>query len=440
MFDAPWVIAYYLQAKYFRRFLSRRQLERWQQKKLKKVLRNAPKRYRFYAHLSEPTYSNFPIQNKRSTVHHFQDLNAYQIPSDLAFDMAVRAEKTREFKPMLGKVTVGLSTGTSGSRGLFLANRKERLRWAGTVLAKVLPKPIWKSSRIAFCFRANSNLYTTVSSNQSIQFRFFDLLDPFEQLIEQLNAAQPDLLVAPAYFLRLLAQAKENQHLTISPTRVISVAEVLEDVDREIIERNFQKPIHQIYQATEGFIGSTCRFGTLHLNEDLLFFEKEYLDSDPEPSKRRFVPIITDLFRSSQAMIRYRLNDVLIEKTTQCPCGSIFTAIEKVEGRCDDVFYLPDSKQNTLRPIYPDLIRNRLVQDVPHLHEFQVIQISPMQIEIRYELETTEDRGDQLLQALQNLFQEMGLKIPHFEIQRGVKIDLSGKLRRVLRKFEVNHL
>lgn len=99
--------------------------------------------------------------------------------------------------------------------------------------------------------------------------------------------------------------------------KIISVAEVLEDIDREFISTIFQQTVHQIYQCTEGFLATTCKHGTLHINEDLVHIEKEYLDQE----RGIFVPIITDFMRKTQPIIRYRLNDILIEKKQHAPAA-----------------------------------------------------------------------------------------------------------------------
>jgi phenylacetate-coenzyme A ligase PaaK-like adenylate-forming protein len=71
--------------------------------------------------------------------------------------------------------------------------------------------------------------------------------------------------------------------LRIAPSHVISVAEVLEDSDREAVRAAFGVPTHQLYQATEGFLGYTCEHGTLHLNESFVHIEPDWLDA-PTPA------------------------------------------------------------------------------------------------------------------------------------------------------------
>ena len=72
------------------------------------------------------------------------------IKKEEAFRVALQAETTRDFAPQLEGITVGLSSGTSGNRGLFLVGPQEQAKWAGTILAKALPGSLWAEQRIAF--------------------------------------------------------------------------------------------------------------------------------------------------------------------------------------------------------------------------------------------------------------------------------------------------
>ncbi len=112
-----------------------------------------------------------------------------------------------------------------------------------------------------------------------------------------------------------------------------SIADVLDPDVEERISEAFGVRVGQIYQATEGFLGITCRQGRMHLNEDLAVIETEQVGPG------RFVPVITDLYRQTQAIVRYRLEDVLVEGSG-CDCGSALRVIERIEGRQDDVLQL----------------------------------------------------------------------------------------------------
>lgn len=408
------ILQHYLQTKYFRQFNSREQLLKWQnqqvQKFLNRILPYSPFYQQYYQGLDIQSWQNFPIIDKAKMMDNFDQLNTVKILASEAFEIALKAEQTRDFSSNLRGYTVGLSTGTSGNRGLFLVSPQEQWIWAGTILAKLLPDFILFPEKIAFFLRANSRLYETVKS-QRLQFQFFDLLDPIINHIQRLNQYQPTLLVAPASLLRLLAEFQAQGSLNISPKKIVSVAEVLDPLDADYMSGIFNQIIHQIYQCTEGFLGYTCNYGTLHLNEDIIAIQKDYLDDD----QSRFMPIITDFRRTTQPIIRYRLNDILVERKTPCRCGSVLMAIEQIEGRQDDIFYLPHQSRNgELVTIFSDFIRRAIVIVSADIEDYQVIQLSLNRIEVALKVRSGEkDRIQKdVLKSFSTLFESLQCHLP----------------------------
>ena len=342
------VLLYYLYYKYRRPFKDREALEKWQEKKLKKHLDYVAAHAAFYSGKRE--FQDYPIMDKAFLMAHFDTLNTVGIRRAEAEAFALRAERERDFAPKLRGVTVGLSSGTSGRRGIFLVSDGEKNRWAGYILARFLPGSILDSLDIAFFMRADSNLYQAVSS-RNIRFHFFDIYRDMEEHKERLERTKPAILAGQPSLLLMLAREREQGNLHISPGTVISIAEVLEREDELYLKKAFcLEVIHQVYQCTEGCLASTCARGTLHLNEDIVRIEREYLD------RNRFVPIVTDFQRKAQPIIRYRLNDILVEKESPCGCGSPFLALEKIEGREDDIFVFLDGKGQK-KTVFPDFIR-----------------------------------------------------------------------------------
>ena len=235
------------------------------------------------------------------------------------------------------------------------------------MLAKALPNGLFSGERVALFLRANSNLYKSVESPW-LSFSYFDLFQPLEQNLASLTSYQPSIIVAPAQVLRQLALDVVAGKLILAPKRVISVAEVLEQDDREIIENAFGQA-HEIYQATEGFLASTCKDGVLHLNEEYLYIEPQWLDS----RKKRFVPIITDFSRMTQPIVRYRLDDILVAKEMPCTCGNKAMALERIEGRCDDALLLIDH-QGHLVTVFSDVVSRALAQRLPLAADYRLIQ------------------------------------------------------------------
>ena len=337
------------------------QEKRW--KELQLTLLKSP----FYQELAKRNapLSEYPVINKTIFMECFDQINTRGIKKKAAYKVAIKAEQTRDFAPTINDVTVGLSSGTSGNRGVFLANEDERAQWVGCVLDRVIGFSLKKRS-VAFFLRANSNLYDSVKS-RVLSFEFFDLMEPLLNQVNRLNELQPTILVAQPSLLLELAKRIEEGEVNIAPKKIISVAEVLYPEDKSRLERVFNQTIHQVYQCTEGLLATTCEEGTLHFNEDFLIIEKNYVDKE----KTRFHPIITDLMRTSQPVIRYELNDIIVEKEA-CSCGSNMKAIDRIEGRSDDVLCFRSEKGEAR--IFPDFFRRAIIMSDETIQDYTLVQ------------------------------------------------------------------
>ncbi|MEH2930683.1 F390 synthetase-related protein [Candidatus Ventrimonas sp. KK005] len=413
------VLKYYVYYKYCMRFVGRKGLEKRKLKRIEKHLQYVSEHSKVYRGIKE--LSDCPVIDKAFMMKHFSELNTVGIEGEEAEAFAVRAERERDFVPKLKNVTVGLSSGTSGQRGIFLVSDQERLRWAGYVLAKFLPNGIWKSCSIAFFMRADSNLYQSVGKGR-IRFYFFDIYQDMGEHWERLERVNPQVLVGQPSILLAIAREK----VRIYPKMVISIAEVLEKQDeRRLAEAFGVNVIHQAYQCTEGFLASTCKYGTLHLNEDIVHIEREYLDED------RFVPVVTDFERKAQPIIRYRLNDILVEKKGLCKCKSPCRALEKIEGREDDVFYFK-GRDGTERRVFPDFIRRCVLfaENGSVVSDYRVVQEENGAITVYGDL--TENGTWQVKKELEKLAEDRDFILPEVYFE-GYRCEPGKKMKRVER-------
>ncbi len=432
----PRILWHYLRAK-ARRFRTREELLTWQERQVARFLKGILPRSPYYqervslGHAPDEavrSWREWPIIDKAEMMLHFDRLNTAGVRKEDAFRVALEAERSRDFAPMLGEITVGLSSGTSGNRGLFLVSPSERYLWAGTMLARLLPGSILDRNRVAFFLRANSNLYETVGSRR-IAFEFFDLMAPLDAHVARLNQFQPTVLIGPPSLLRFLA---EHAGLAIAPVKVVSVAEVLDPLDERCLQERFGPVIHQVYQCTEGFLAATCSHGTLHLNEDLVVFEREVLDAE----NRKFVPILTDFSRTTQPIIRYRLNDILTERAEPCPCGSVMTALERIEGRSDDLFYFPAQGVERPVPVFPDFIRRAVMEAAPEALEYRVCQLAEGLVEVSLRLVAEDpDVEARVATRMARLADELGAVPPMVTFTPYEAHRSDRKLRRVERRF-----
>lgn len=421
-----------------RAFASREALRKHQEARvwrlLKDVLpRSAHTRARLEG-LSLERWREMPVMEKAGMMEHFDALNTVGATREEAFAVARRAEQSRDFRPLLRGCTVGLSSGTTGRQGVFLVSAAERRRWAGSILAKMLPRGLFAGERIAFFLRASSNLYETVGSRR-LRFEFFDLLDDFERHLARLRVLRPTILAAPPSLLRELAHQALVGRLDLPLVRVISVAEVLDPLDQALIEEAFGGPVHQVYQATEGFLAATCSRGVLHLNEDLVIVEREPLES----GSGRFVPVVTDLCRRTQPIIRYRLNDLLTLRAEPCPCGSVMLALERIEGRCDDAFWLPKREGEEMRMVFPDFIRKAILEADDSVTDYQARQLSPWRVELYLRTDRAEARP-RVVAALSALWEKLGVGAPAVTFSETPSVRTAAqKLRRVERCFSLEN-
>ena len=433
------ILLHYLRARWNQqRFPDRQALETWQEKQVQKLLQRILPVSGFYRnHFSGyaiEQWKQVPPVEKSELMAHFDDWNTIGVSLDQAMQVALQSEESRDFSPMIGSVAVGLSSGTSGNRGLFLVSASERQAWSGAMIAKILPDCWKRPERIALFLRANNNLYQALDEGGRVRFRYFDLLAPLETHLSTLDQYRPTVLVGPPSLLRMLADAQHEMRIHLQPKKIVSVAEVLEPLDAAWIGEVFGQTVHQVYQCTEGFLATTCPLGTLHLNEDLVVFEKEYLDK----ASGKFVPIITDFNRYTQPVLRYRLNDVLTEKQTPCPCGSVFSAIERIEGRCDDLFYFKHLYQDAQVAVFPDFLRRAVMLASPEISEYIIRQVAPEKIEVGLKLSsgTHQTVQDAVQLSLEALFSQQHCQTPEIRfIPYSSETERGKKLRRIQRVF-----
>ena len=422
------VVWYFIRARYLQHFRTRKALRSYQKQRVLRQLAYFKEHSPYFKALSVHSFEDFrklPLMNKGFMMEHFNALNCVGIDRDEALSLAIDSEKQREFSEKLGGISVGLSSGTSGARGLFLVSDRERALWAGTVLAKFLPKGKLFGHRIAFFLRADNNLYETIDS-KLIRFRYFDLLRDMGENLSELADYRPTLLVAPPSVLLGIARALERGELKINPEKVISVAEVLRAEDAAYLKAQFGlSVIHQAYQCTEGFLGYVCECGNFHLNEELVLIEREYLDA------HRFVPIVTDFTRQSQPIVRYRLNDILVEKRGHCPCGNPTTMIRYIEGREDDVFYFAGICQKEVA-VFPDFISRCMIY-AEGVKNYKVVQDGSAHVTVFLERESSATSA-QIRREFARLAEKMKFHCPEIEFAPYVP-DYHRKMKRVERKI-----
>jgi putative adenylate-forming enzyme len=395
-------------------------LEFLQQQWIARLLEQVAERSPYYRSFAGQPLDAWPIMEKREWMARFDEINTVGARLSELNGFAARAEATRHFSQTWHGHTVGFSTGTSGHRGLFFVSPAERARWAGTLFGRMIRINPLRAERLALVLRAGSPLYERASTLR-LKFRYFDQAQTWDAIVNGLLAYQPTILVGPARVLALLARDAAR----IRPRRVISVAEVLDDLDRARIETAFGVRVEQIYQATEGLLGTTCEAGTIHLMEPYVHVEPQWLDAE----RTRFTPLVTDLWRRTQPVIRYRMNDVLRVKREPCSCGRAAMAIDAIDGRMDDLLWL-DSARGAVC-VFPDLVTREIAIGVPQLDDYRITELSRGQWRVDLQPLPVEFIRHQLVARLRALASRLGASPPEITVREFASQPLLQKQRRV---------
>jgi putative adenylate-forming enzyme len=302
--------------------------------------------------------------------------------------------------------------------------------WVAAMLHRVIGLSFRKRT-VAFFLRANSRLYES-SGSALLKFNFFDLLEPIEKSFKHLISLKADILVAQPSVLLRLAKLYEDKDIIPGFKKVISIAEILEKQDEIYFQHIFGVKIGEVYQATEGFLGFRCSKGKIHLNTDFLIIEKDYVDRE----SGRYNPVITDLYRRSQPVVRYKLDDILVDGD-DCDCGICLPVIDRIEGRNDDIIRLPDTG-NMLVDIFPDFLRRAVALASDEITYYTICQTGRSTLEVYFECSdicNSEIVRSSILAGIENLLSKYNIKDCSVLFVASNSLETGVKLRRIRNEY-----
>ena len=118
MTSLPRLLGHYWLTRH-RQFGTRAELEAWQDRQVRRQLSRVTARSPFYAELYRgrdlADWRQLPQIDKAAMMAGFDRLNTVGLTAEKAMAVALEAERSRDFSPMIGDVTVGLSSGTDAS-------------------------------------------------------------------------------------------------------------------------------------------------------------------------------------------------------------------------------------------------------------------------------------------------------------------------------------
>ena len=232
-------------------------------------------------------------------------------------------------------------------------------------------------------FSASGQAFTFMPSVVGRFVRMTRLSPTQPDLIERLNALQPNAIVA--YPSMLDWMASQGDRIRFGPPRLRQVSafgEQLTEPARLRIRKTFGVPVFDHYGIGEClFLADGCPTdGGAHINTDWAILE--VVDKDLRPVARGEAGakiLVTNLANTVQPIIRYEVDDVVTLADRPCGCGSPFPRIAQVEGRSEDVLWVGEQ-------MLTYILFKTAIEYLHQVREWQAVQLAPDRIEIRLEL------------------------------------------------------
>lgn len=359
-------------------------------------------------------------------------------------------------RPFAGGLAVWTSSGTSGERGIFVHDANALAVYDALQLFRfrgAFASMDWSNASLALeryaLVAVTGGHFAGVASIERLRSIFpwmaqrlqvFSLMQPLEELVEQLNAYRPDIVATYPSAAALLSHEQEVGNLRIHPKQFWTGGECLSQAARESLQRVFGTEVRDEYGASEfASIAIGCPAGWMHVNADWVVLEPvdELYQAVPAGIASHSV-LLTNLANRAQPLIRYDLGDSITIRAQPCECGNPLPAL-RIQGRGDDLLELHDEQGACVRLL--PLVLTTVLEEAAELYDFQLVQLSPNALSLRLGVREL-DKAVRCQSVLRAFLDSQGLRAVQIELPptQPQRDGAGGKLRRVLRHRPHGHL
>lgn len=195
---------------------------------------------------------------------------------------------------------------------------------------------------------------------------------PELELKNEVLRLRPNVLMGYPVMLRALLRSlspDEMVRLRRTLRLVFTDSELVTEPVRAMFADRFGVPVLDEYSAYEVLtIGSHCRHGEMHVDEDRVFLELVDDVGNPVPDGQEGAVVVTHYRERAMPLIRYWLGDRAMMLPPGCRCGSNFRRMVLTQGRTEEFVQLPGGRR-----IYIGAILS-MGLTVPGVSEFMVRQ------------------------------------------------------------------
>ena len=322
---------------------SREKLEKYQDKKLIKLIRHAAKNVPYYRKLFRKI--GFDANKFRGRI---------DIPEIPFLDKeTVRTHKKELLADNAKKfgITPDSTSGSTGTPLHFVLDNSVQ----ANKIAALLRSYHWAGY---FFGKKTFSLQSYYFKDNSFHFnRFYNILrfdsnklkkDAALEVIKEINRLKPKFFIGFPFDILMLSKFAAEEGLTVnSPDSIVTYGETLSKRKREQLEEAFRCRVFNFYSLHESAaMISECEHGNLHLIEDFAYHE--IIDENGnDASKKGFGELVgTSFYNYSMPLIRYKIRDlVTMEKNDKiCDCGRNFRIVKEISGKECDFIQTPDGR------------------------------------------------------------------------------------------------
>lgn len=349
-----------------------------------------------------------PVTNKKELMARFDD---WVTDRDVTIEQ-VRAfieDSARVGERFLGRYTVAITSGTTGTRGVFVLDDRS-LRVTNALAVRMMLdwlrvrdflRIVARRARLTLVMASGGHYASAVAAarlkkRRGTAVQILSVHTPLPELAAALNGFRPAVLAPYASIGALLASEQEANRLHINPVLIVLSAEGLPLPEYDRIAKAFQTKVRHSYAATEcPFLSYSCDQGWLHVNSDWVLLEPVDADYRPTPPGRTsYTVLVSNLANRIQPILRYDLGDRILQRADPCPCGNPLPAI-RVQGRAADVLVFTNERGH--RVALPPLAFE--IDHIPGVELFQVVQRTPAILRVRVKTAGDPERVWQAIDA-----------------------------------------
>lgn len=414
---------------------SRNNIQKMQDKKLRKLLKYAYENSPYYHSSFEKAgitrdslntclMSSLPTIDKELLMKHFDELVTTK---DLQQEnLRMFDEETKEHTILYrNKYHVVHSSGSTGKPGYFVYDEEA---WRKMTVA-IIRGALWnmtmreilmvlvRGPRILYIAATDGRYGGAMAVGDGIEGLHakqlsLDIKTPLFEWIEKIKRFKPNIIIGYPSAIKILADLVEKGEVQVNITRVIFCGEPLDSGLRKYMEDTFQAKVINFYGSSESL---ALGVEDSSLDGMYLFDDMNYIEVEDGTM------YITSLYNYVQPLIRYKISDQLVLKEVgenhSCP----FMQAEILRGRQEDLLWFEDGEGNK------DFLHPLAVEGfcMEGLLDYQFCQIEVDTFEMLVEISDVSRENDireELMRQMEQILKEKQLEYIQFYVRFVEKI------------------